>query len=97
MRHLLDNIGTCKLILEVSVSHGDSAISHPRDQDYLSLWVRKKGMRWSCSKRLAYMVANLFAKESEKRRQSTSRLFKLMGKEKRYEVELQQATSIYGG
>ena len=25
---------------------------------------------WSCSKRLAYMVANLFAKESEKRRQS---------------------------
>ena len=34
--------GTCKLVLEVSVSHGDSAISHPRDQDYLSLWVRKK-------------------------------------------------------
>ena len=27
---------------------------------------------WSCSKRLASMVANLFAKESEKRRQSTS-------------------------
>ena len=25
--------------LEVSVSHEDSAISHPRDQDYLSLWV----------------------------------------------------------
>ena len=32
--------GTCKLVLEVSVSHGDSAISHPRDQDYLSLWAR---------------------------------------------------------
>ena len=29
-------------------------------------------MRWSCSKRLAYMVANLFEKESEKRRQSKS-------------------------
>ena len=29
-------------------------------------------MRWSCSKRLAYLVANLFAKESEKRRQSAS-------------------------
>ena len=29
-------------------------------------------MRWSCSKRLAYMVAILYAKESEKRRQSTS-------------------------
>jgi len=27
---------------------------------------------WSCGKRLAYMVANLFAKESEKRRQSAS-------------------------
>ena len=27
---------------------------------------------WSCSKRLAYMVANLFATESEKRRQSTN-------------------------
>ena len=29
-------------------------------------------MRWSCSKRLAYLVAILFAKESKKRRQSTS-------------------------
>ena len=48
-------IGTCNC-LEVSVSHEDSAISHPRDQDYLSLWVGK-GMRWSCSKRLAYLVA----------------------------------------
>ena len=28
-------------------------------------------MRWTCSKRLAYLVANLFAKESEKRRHST--------------------------
>ena len=35
-------IGTCKLVLEVSVSHGDSAISHPRDQEYLSLGVREK-------------------------------------------------------
>ena len=33
-------IGTCNS-LEVSVSHEDSAISHPRDQDYLSLWVGK--------------------------------------------------------
>ena len=31
----------CKLVLEVSVSHGDLAISHPRDQDYLSLRVGK--------------------------------------------------------
>ena len=27
---------------------------------------------WSCSKRLAYVVAKLFAKKSEKRRQSAS-------------------------
>ena len=33
-------IGTCNS-LEVSVSHEDSAISHPRDQDYLSSWVGK--------------------------------------------------------
>ena len=26
-------------VLVESVSHEDSAISHPRDQDYLSLWV----------------------------------------------------------
>ena len=31
-------VGTCNR-LEVSVSQEDSAISHPRDQDYLSLWV----------------------------------------------------------
>ena len=30
-------IGTCNC-LEVCVSHEDSAISQPRDQDYLSLW-----------------------------------------------------------
>ena len=28
-------------------------------------------MRWSCSKQLAYMVANIYAKDSEKKRQST--------------------------
>src|SRR3954466_15759200 len=37
LRHLHGFIGTCKLVLEVTVSHEDSAISHPRDQDYLSL------------------------------------------------------------
>ena len=29
---------------------------------------------WSCSKRLAYMVANLFAKESEKRKAKRERV-----------------------
>ena len=43
MRHLHGFIGTCKLVLEVSVSHGDSAISQPRDQDYLSLKVGQGG------------------------------------------------------
>ena len=33
-------IGTCNC-LEVSMSHEDSTISHPRDQDYLSSWVGK--------------------------------------------------------
>ena len=28
-------------------------------------------MRWSCSKRLAYLVANIYGKEGKKRRQST--------------------------
>ena len=37
---------------------------------------------WSCSKRLAYMVAILFAKESEKRRQSASE--KLEGNLRKY-------------
>ena len=45
-------------VLEVSVSHGDSAISHPRDQDYLSLWVGKRYEVYY-SKRLAYLVANI--------------------------------------
>ena len=31
---------------------------------------------WSCSKRLAYVVANLYAKESKKRRRSTSEKLK---------------------
>ena len=51
------------------MSHGDSAISHPHDQDYLSLWVGK-GSEVELQQALAYMVANLFAKESRKRRQN---------------------------
>ena len=62
-------IGTCKLVLEVSVSHGDSAISHPRDQDYLSLWVGK-GSEVELQEALAYMVANLRKREREEK-QST--------------------------
>ena len=50
-------IGTCNC-LEVFVSHGDSAISHPRDQDYLNLWVGK-GSEVELQQVLAYMVDNL--------------------------------------
>ena len=52
------------------MSHGDSAISHPRDQDYLSLWVGKR-YEVELQQALAYMVANLYAKESEKRSNAT--------------------------
>ena len=60
---------TCKLVLEVSVSHGDSAISHPRDQDYLSLWVGK-GSEVELQQALEYMLANLRKWEREEK-QST--------------------------
>ena len=50
-------IGACNC-LKVSVSHEDSAISHPRDQDYLSLWLGK-GSEVELQQALAYMVANL--------------------------------------
>ena len=56
-------IGTCNC-LEVSVSHEDSAISHPRDQDYLSLWVGK-GSEVELQQALAYMVASLRKRERE--------------------------------
>ena len=56
-------------VLEVSMSHGDSAILHPRDQDYLSLKVGK-GSEVELQQALAYMVANLRKWEREEK-QST--------------------------
>ena len=50
-------IGTSKC-LEVSVSHEESTISHPRDQDYLSLKLGK-GSEVELQQALAYMVANI--------------------------------------
>ena len=58
-------IGTCSC-LEVSVSHEDSAISHPRDQDYLSLWLGK-GSKVELQQALAYMVANIRKREREEK------------------------------
>ena len=63
--------GTCKLVLEVSVSHGDSTISHPRDQNYLSLWVGK-GSEVDLQQAVACMVANLRNK-GEKRSLASGR------------------------
>ena len=48
------------------MSHGDSTISHPRDQDYLSLWVGK-GSEVELQQALAYMVANLRKWEREEK------------------------------
>ena len=48
------------------MSHEDSAISHPRDQDYLSLWVGKR-YEAELQQALAYMVANLRKREREEK------------------------------
>ena len=48
------------------MSHGDSAISHPRDKDYLSLWVGKR-YEVELQQALAYMVANLRKREREEK------------------------------
>ena len=50
-------LGTCNC-LEVSVSHGDSATSHPRDQGYFAYGVGK-GSEVELQQALAYMVANI--------------------------------------
>ena len=63
-------IGTCNC-LEVSVSHEDSAISHPHDQDYLSLRVGK-GSEVELQQALAIWWLT-YANESEKRSNAWSR------------------------
>ena len=50
-------IGACNC-LEVSMSHEDLAISHLRDQDYLSLWAGE-GSKVELQQALACMVANI--------------------------------------
>ena len=56
-------------VLEVSVSHEDSAISHPGDQDYLSLLVGK-GSGVELQQALAYMVANLHKRVQEEKQRN---------------------------
>ena len=60
-------------VLEVSVSHGDSTISHSRDQDYLSLWVGKVS-EVELQQALAYMVANLHKREREEKKSTVEKL-----------------------
>ena len=52
------------------MSHGDSAISHPRDQDYLSLWVGKR-YEVELQQALAYMVAKLTQMRARREGKST--------------------------
>ena len=77
--------GTCKLALEVSVSHGDSAISHPRDQDYLSLRVGKR-YEVELQQALAYMVAKHTQMRARREGKARSRNYD-------QEVILEQPTS----
>ena len=55
------------------MSHGDSAISHPRDQDYLSLKVGKDS-KVELQQALAYMVANLRKREREDKKHMVEKL-----------------------
>ena len=55
------------------MSHGDSAISHPRDQNYLSLKVGK-GSEVELQQALAYMVANLRKREREEKQNTVEKL-----------------------
>ena len=55
------------------MSHGDSEISHPRDQNYLSLWVGK-GSEVELQQALAYMVANLRKREREEKQSTVEKL-----------------------
>ena len=55
------------------MSHGDSAISHLRDQDYLSL-KGKKGSEVELHQALAYMVANLRKREREEKQHTVLKL-----------------------
>ena len=65
-RHLHAGFGS------ICESRGLSNLAPSRSRLF-KLMGKIKGMRWSCNKRLAYMVANIFAKENEKRRKKHGR------------------------
>ena len=62
---------TCIWSYSICEPQGISNLAPSRSRLF-KLIGRKGKYTWSCSKRLAYMVSNLFAKESEKRGQSAS-------------------------
>ena len=55
------------------MSHGDSQISHPRDQNYLSLRVGK-GSEVELQQALAYMVSNIRKREREEKQRTVEKL-----------------------
>ena len=66
-------------VLVESVSHEDSAISHPRDQDYLSLWVG-----WGSEVELQQALSKkwwlTYANKSEKRSNATVKKLEVIKK-----------------
>ena len=55
------------------MSHEDSTISHPGDQDYLSLRVGK-GSEVDLQQALAYMVGNIRKREQEEKQRTVEKL-----------------------
>ena len=67
LRRLHGLIGTCKLVFgSICEPRGLSNLAPSRSRLF-KLMGKVKGMRWSCSKRLAYMVANIHKWEREEK------------------------------
>ena len=72
LHHLHGIIGTCKLGLEVICESWGLSNLTPSRSSLFKLIGRVKGMRWSCSKWLAYMVANIRKWEREEKAKARS-------------------------
>ena len=64
-------VGTCNYFGRICGSRGLSNLTPTRSRLFKLMGMDKAKYMWSCSKRLAYVVANLYAKESEKRANGT--------------------------
>ena len=67
---------TCIWSYSICEPQGLSNLTPTRSRLFKLIGMDKAKYMWSCSKRLAYVVANLYAKESEKRKRSTSEKLK---------------------